>query len=51
MKKKYVKPNMEVMSMECGEPILAGSGDSYWDPPKKDDDCENPWWCGKWGDD
>lgn len=28
-----------------------GYGDSYWDPPEEKEGCENPWWCGKWGDD
>jgi len=51
MKKKYIKPNMEVMNMECGTQILSGSGDSYWVPPEEKEGCATPWHCDKWGDD
>ena len=45
MKKKYVKPEMEVMTMGMGMQILSASGDQWWVPPEEKEGCDTPWWC------
>lgn len=49
MKKKYIKPSMEVVDYQAETALLAGSGDnSYWDPPgEPEEGCQSNWWCGK----
>lgn len=42
MKKKYIKPAMEVLSYDAQAALLAGSGDSYWVPPDEPEEgCES----------
>ena len=49
MKKKYIKPAMEVLSYDAQAALLAGSGDSYWVPPDEPEEgCESAWHCGGW---
>lgn len=46
MKKEYIKPQLEILDMETGTALLAGSGDDpYWVPPEEKEGCETPWWC------
>lgn len=49
MKKKYIKPQMEVVEMQAETKLLAGSGSEpgnpYWDPPEDKEGCDTPWWC------
>lgn len=50
MKKKYIKPAMEILSYDAQTALLAGSGDSYWVPPDEPEEgCESAWHCGGWG--
>ena len=46
VKKGYIKPQLEILDMEAGAALLAGSGDDpYWVPPEEKEGCETPWWC------
>ena len=49
MKKKYVKPQLELVEMPAETVLLAGSGSEpgnpYWDPPEEKEGCDTPWWC------
>lgn len=49
MKKKYIKPSMEVVDYQADTALLAGSGDNpYWEPPgEPEEGCQSNWWCGK----
>lgn len=51
MKKKYIKPAMEVLSYDTQAALLAGSSDDpYWVPPDEPEEgCESAWHCGGWG--
>ena len=53
MKKKYVKPTMEIMAMPSESALLAGSCESnaFWKCPEPEEDCESAWSCHKWGED
>ena len=43
MKKEYIKPQLEILDMEAGTALLAGSGDDpYWVPPEEKEGCETP---------
>lgn len=48
MKKKYIKPQMEIMDMELGQNLLAASceSDDFWKCPEPQEGCDNPYWCG-----
>lgn len=51
MKKKYVKPTMEMLEMPCEGALLSGSSDSWWKEPETPEGCESAWSCHKWGED
>lgn len=48
MKKEYIKPQMDIISMDAPTTLLVGSGtedDPYWTPPEEKEGCDTPWWC------
>lgn len=49
MKKQYISPKMDIVDMEPGVSLLAGSGSEpdnpYWTPPAEKVGCDTPWWC------
>lgn len=48
MKKEYVAPKMEVIDYDMNTPLLAGSGNPYWEGPgEPEEGCQSAWWCGK----
>ena len=49
MKKKYIKPEIEIIEMGSETALLAGSGEEnpWWKEPEAEEGCQNPWWCGK----
>ena len=49
MKKKYTKPQMEIMDMESEQQLLSESCESnaYWKCPEPIEGCDNPYWCDK----
>lgn len=51
MKKKYIKPEMEIIETGCQSQLLAGSGEEnnpYWEGPGEvEEGCQSNWWCGK----
>lgn len=50
MKKKYTKPQMDIMDMGSEQPLLSASCESsdYWKCPEPPEEgCENSYWCGK----
>lgn len=48
-KKKYIKPELEIVDMQSRTELLAGSDgdDTWWKEPEVEDGCQSAWWCGK----
>ena len=49
MKKKYIKPQIDILDMETREALLSGSCESnaFWKCPEPEEGCDNPYWCDK----
>lgn len=50
MKRKYIKPSMEILDTEVQSYLLAGSGEEnpWWkEPDPPEEGCQSSWWCGK----
>lgn len=50
MKRKYIKPSMEILDTGVQSYLLAGSGEEnpWWkEPDLPEEGCQSSWWCGK----
>lgn len=45
MKKEYINPKMEIITMDMSAHILSDSDNPWWVPPDEKEGCETPWWC------
>ena len=47
-KKSYVKPTIEIISMQSATALLSDSSDPWWKEPETPPGCQSAWWCGPW---
>ena len=50
MKRKYVKPEIEIIDAGIQSQLLSGSTgeeNPWWKEPEVEEGCQSAWWCGK----